>query len=67
MHAGRGARRRDVDAIDLGMGEGTAHEGRFQRAGQMDVVDVFAGARDQRVVLDAGDRLSDELESAHAG
>ena len=60
------ARRRRVDRLDLRMSEGAANESRFERAREMDVVDVSAGALDQSVVFDARDRLSDEFEGTHA-
>jgi hypothetical protein len=66
VHAGHGARRRNVDRPDPRMRVGAAHEGRFEHIPQRHVIDEPARAPQQRRVLDADDRLSDELQRAHA-
>ena len=61
MHAGRRSRRRQIDRLDPGVGERAAHKRRFKRARQLNIVDEPSRALDQRIVLDPGDRLPDEL------
>ena len=52
-------RLRDVDAADVGMGVGGAHEHRVALAGKRHVVGVAPAARQQACVFGAGDRLAD--------
>jgi hypothetical protein len=59
-HAGGLAGLLDVDAGDLGVRERRADREGVQRAGQRHVIDVPAAASEQRRVLPAGQRASDE-------
>jgi hypothetical protein len=66
MHAGRHPRRRDVNRLDPRMRQRAAHERRLERVPHRHIVDESARALEQRLVLDADDRLSDEPQSSHA-
>ncbi len=65
-HAGQRARRGGVDAANIGVGVGAAHEGDVQEAGQRDVGDVLRRARDQARVFLALDLSSKKL-GCHGG
>ena len=58
-HAGHGARLRDIDQDDAGMGIGAAQEGSVQHARQHEVGDVAAPSRQQALGVGARDRAAD--------
>jgi hypothetical protein len=55
-----------VDGRDAGVGEGAAHQGEVQHAGQLDVVGPTGATRDEALVLLAAPRLAD-LEVGRCG
>ena len=65
-HAGQRARRGGVDAANVRVGVGAAHEGDVQEAGQRDVRDVLRCACDQARVFLALDLSSQKL-GCHGG
>ena len=68
-HTGQREGRGGVDAVDLRVGEGAAHEAGVQHAGPGDVVDEGAAAGEKAVVFDARDagaRVSGRNRVSHA-
>ena len=58
---------RRIDRVDHCTGVRATHEGSRQLAGEPDVLYVAAGARDQRRILLALDRLAEQPGSGHTG
>ena len=57
--AGRGQRRRDVDAAQHGMGVGRAHDAHVQLVREADIADELAAPGEQRRVLEPRDRAAE--------
>ena len=62
--SGRPLRRRDLNALDAGMGEWATKKRRVENPRRVDVGDVAAPTREESVVLDPRDALSDESRQA---
>jgi hypothetical protein len=60
-YARRRCRLRRVDALDAGVRVGRAQDRHVGHPRQLEIVEVLGGAGDQARVLDAPDRLADEL------
>ena len=66
-HALERLRRRGVDPVQLRVGVRAAQDRHVQHPGQMDVVDVVAGAADEAVVLHAPDAVTDPSDLLDLG